>query len=156
MTRISSGAKKSGPPTHANKFAYTHNRGSKLTKAILAMPISGLCVACREMVEWRKRFRKYKPLTVAKKCVRCEQKTVKEAYHIICNPCAAQHKICAKCMQVYVGVGVGGVDVDVDVVGEESSTAVPLEKIGEATAPIVVANDIDEEFAELSVSSDEE
>lgn len=101
MTRISSGSKKSGPPAHANKFAYTHNRNSKLTRTILSFPISGLCPSCREIVEWRKRFRKYKPLTVAKKCVRCEQKRIKEAYHVVCNHCAAEHQICAKCLKSY-------------------------------------------------------
>ncbi|KAJ3031528.1 UNVERIFIED_CONTAM: hypothetical protein HDU68_003064 [Siphonaria sp. JEL0065] len=39
----------------------------------------------------------YKPLTVAKKCVSCSQKTVKEAYHILCNPCANKKNVCAKC-----------------------------------------------------------
>lgn len=99
MTKISSGAKKSGPPAHANKFAFVHNRNSKLTKQILALPINGLCAPCREVVEWRKRFRKYKPLTVPKKCVRCSQKTIKEAYHVVCKQCAAKDHICCKCLQ---------------------------------------------------------
>lgn len=100
MTRVSSGAKKSGPPAHANRFAFTHNRNSKLTKKILAFPISGLCPACVEVLEWRKKFRKYKPLSVPKKCVRCAGKTVREAYHVICNECAKQAQSCAKCLQL--------------------------------------------------------
>lgn len=66
-SRVSSGKPKSGAPAHANRHAYKHNPSSKLTKKILAMPINGLCPACEEQIEWRKRYRKYKPLTVAKK-----------------------------------------------------------------------------------------
>ena len=54
---------KKGPPAHQNKFAFKHNPGSKLTKKILAAPIVGLCRRCSEIVEWRKKYRKYKPLT---------------------------------------------------------------------------------------------
>lgn len=99
MTRISSGKKKSGAPAHANRYAYIHNRNSRLTREILAMPIGGICPTCRAVLEWRKRFRKYKPLTVPKRCVRCGEKTVKEAYHIICRPCGAKNRACAKCLQ---------------------------------------------------------
>ena len=99
MTRISSGKKKSGAPAHANRYAYIHNRNSRLTREILAMPIGGICPTCRAVLEWRKRFRKYKPLTVPKRCVRCGEKTVKEAYHVICRPCGAKNKTCAKCLQ---------------------------------------------------------
>lgn len=101
MTRTSSGAKKSGPPTHPNKFAFTHNRNSRLTKTILALPINGLCAGCRDVIEWRKRFRKYKPLSVPKRCVRCGERTVKEAYHVICKSCAIASTSCAKCLQSY-------------------------------------------------------
>ena len=34
------------------------------------MPINGLCPACEEQIEWRKKYRKYKPLTVPKKWYR--------------------------------------------------------------------------------------
>lgn len=104
MTRTSSGAKKSGPPTHPNRFAFTHNRNSRLTKIILALPINGLCTDCREVIEWRKRFRKYKPLTVPKRCVRCGERAVKDAYHVICKSCAVASRACAKCLQSYVEV----------------------------------------------------
>ena len=66
-SKVSSGKPKSGAPAYANRTAFRHNPSSKLTKKILAMPINGLCPACEEQIEWRKRFRKYKPLTVAKK-----------------------------------------------------------------------------------------
>ena len=29
--------------------------------------------------------------------VKCEQKTVKQAYNIMCSPCASAAEVCAKC-----------------------------------------------------------
>ncbi|XP_062985399.1 uncharacterized protein C9orf85 homolog [Elgaria multicarinata webbii] len=57
----------------------------------------GLCQHCKEVLEWRVKFNKYKPLTQPKKCVKCLQKTVKDSYHIICKPCACELALCAKC-----------------------------------------------------------
>lgn len=38
-------------------------------------------------------------LTLVPTCVsvRCSQKAVKDAYHIICKPCALQLQLCCKC-----------------------------------------------------------
>jgi len=99
MVRVSSGPPRAGPPAHANRTAFVHNRNSKKTRRILAAPISGLCPPCRAVLEWRKRYRKYKPLSVAKKCVRCQLPAIKEAYHVVCNACAsAAGHICCKCL----------------------------------------------------------
>ncbi|KAJ1675619.1 hypothetical protein EV182_000914 [Spiromyces aspiralis] len=87
-----SGAKKSGQK-YQNKEAYRHNRNSRRTKEILAMPVDGLCRRCTDMVLWRKQFRKYKPLTAPKKW------KVKKAYHILCDDCAHARQVCAKCTQ---------------------------------------------------------
>lgn len=48
-------------------------------------------------VEWRKRYRKYKPLRQPATCNDCHQKTVTAAYHRICAPCAKQRGVCAFC-----------------------------------------------------------
>ncbi|KAK9720716.1 hypothetical protein K7432_003950 [Basidiobolus ranarum] len=93
-----SGAKK-GAQKYQNTTAYRHNKNSKKTREINALPISGLCQRCLDVLEWRKRFRKYKPLTTAKKCVCCQQKAIKEAYHVLCNKCATEKKVCAKCQE---------------------------------------------------------
>ncbi|KAI9206314.1 uncharacterized protein BJ171DRAFT_566670 [Polychytrium aggregatum] len=92
------GAKKSGQK-HQNTFAFTVSKHSYIQQKIAAAPISGLCRHCVEILQWRKRMNKYKPLTQPKKCVKCNQKSVTEAYHIICNKCAADKKVCAKCQQ---------------------------------------------------------
>ncbi|KAL7753830.1 hypothetical protein RI367_000762 [Sorochytrium milnesiophthora] len=96
--RVSTGAKKTGQK-YKNTTAFRHNPGSKLTKKILALPVQGLCSRCFEIIEWRKKYRKYKPLTAPKKCVGCEQKTVKDAYHVICDKCAGARGVCAKCQE---------------------------------------------------------
>ena len=91
------GAKKQGPK-HKNTFAFAHNKASKKSKKIAVLPNVGLCKKCYEIIEWRKKYRKYKPLTQPRKCNLCEQKTVKAAYHILCDPCADKLDVCAKCM----------------------------------------------------------
>ncbi|ORX67097.1 hypothetical protein DL89DRAFT_52140 [Linderina pennispora] len=93
-----SGAKKGGQK-YQNTFAYSHNKGSKTTKKILSLPVDGLCQHCTDMVVWRKQYRKYKPLTAPKKCVSCELKKVKKAYHVICDDCAQKKGVCAKCLE---------------------------------------------------------
>ncbi|TWW59959.1 uncharacterized protein C9orf85 homolog isoform X3 [Takifugu flavidus] len=57
----------------------------------------GLCQHCKDVLEWKVKYNKYKTLTQPRKCVRCSQKTVKDAYHIICKPCALQLELCCKC-----------------------------------------------------------
>ena len=99
MTRVSSGTKKSGPPCHQNQFAFVHNPASRLTKIITAIPLGEVCARCREVLEWRKKFRKYKPLKEPRRCARCGGKTVKDAYHTVCRDCAEREAVCGKCLQ---------------------------------------------------------
>jgi hypothetical protein len=65
VDRISSQMPNSGSwkPAYQNKFAFRHNKNSKKTKKILALKNEGLCRTCTEQIEWRKRYRKYKPMT---------------------------------------------------------------------------------------------
>jgi uncharacterized protein DUF2039 len=99
--KVSTGVPKHGAPAHPNKHAFHHNPSSTLTAHILALPISFLlCPTCTEVIEWRKRFRKYKPLTVPKRCTGCGAKGgVKEAYHVVCRACARNDNKCAKCLE---------------------------------------------------------
>ncbi|XP_051714728.1 uncharacterized protein C9orf85 homolog isoform X4 [Oryctolagus cuniculus] len=57
----------------------------------------GVCQRCKEVLEWRVKYSKYKPLSKPKKCVKCLQKTVKDSYHIMCRLCAYELEVCAKC-----------------------------------------------------------
>lgn len=98
MTKVSSGKPKKGPPAHQNTYAFHHNKSSKLTKHITSLPIRFLCPACVAVIEWRKKYRKYKPLTVVKKCTACGEKKIKDAYHVICGDCVRASSKCGKCL----------------------------------------------------------
>ncbi|KAG0210858.1 hypothetical protein BGX28_008825 [Mortierella sp. GBA30] len=93
------GNNKKQAQAHKNTFAFHANKSSKITKRIASMPVGGLCEKCVEVIMWRKKFKKYKPLTTMKKCVSCEQKAIKEAYHVMCNNCAGAKNVCAKCLE---------------------------------------------------------
>eukprot|EP01129_Flabellula_baltica_P013695 TRINITY_DN6413_c0_g1_i1.p1 TRINITY_DN6413_c0_g1~~TRINITY_DN6413_c0_g1_i1.p1 ORF type:complete len:229 (+),score=64.21 TRINITY_DN6413_c0_g1_i1:33-719(+) len=84
---------------YQNRTAFRHNKNSKKTKKILESPNEGLCKRCVEIIEWRKKYRKYKPRTTPGKCVECHIKRVKRAYHVVCEVCAPKLKICAKCRE---------------------------------------------------------
>jgi len=57
----------------------------------------GVCPRCREKVQWRFQFNKYKPLTRPGNCQNCKQKTVTKAYRTFCDPCANKKKCCPAC-----------------------------------------------------------
>ena len=54
---------------HQNTKAFKNNLHdtSKKTKQINSLKVGGVCVRCREIIEWRKKYKKYKPLTAPKK-----------------------------------------------------------------------------------------
>lgn len=62
-----------------------------------AISLGGLCSGCKEKIEWKKKYDKYKPLTGPKKCIACGEKQVKQAYYQICQKCAEEREVCAKC-----------------------------------------------------------
>lgn len=59
------------------------------------MPTTGLCLKCYEKIQWRKEYRKYKPLKAPKKCATCRQPRISQAYHVYCKNCADGK--CEKC-----------------------------------------------------------
>jgi hypothetical protein len=89
--------KKGRPPAHQNAVAFHHNPKSKKTAHILSLPIQHVCGKCKEKLEWRKQYRKYKPLTQATKCNACEKRNVVAAYHTICSDCSV-HSLKAKAL----------------------------------------------------------
>ncbi|BFZ01108.1 hypothetical protein BsWGS_04147 [Bradybaena similaris] len=70
---------------------------SHTIKMINSLNHEGLCQRCKEIIEWKIKYKKYKPLSQPATCVRCRGKTVKRAYHTVCQPCAALAEVCAKC-----------------------------------------------------------
>lgn len=89
---MTKGKKKGRKPAHQNTFAFRHNPKSKLTEKILASPNEGVCRRCHDKIEWRKAYRKYKPLSQPSKCNICQRKNVTAAYHTICKECSVSEK----------------------------------------------------------------
>ncbi|GAU89798.1 hypothetical protein RvY_02308-1 [Ramazzottius varieornatus] len=69
------------------------------TKALDSMKVEGLCSKCTSVIQWKIKFLKYKKLTVPSKCVKCLDRTVKEAYHTMCRNCASAAGKCPKCCE---------------------------------------------------------
>ena len=82
---------------YQNTFKYKHNKASKKTAHILALPLGGCCRRCMDVLQWRQEFRKYKPIKTPKHCKLCEKRTITQAYMTACAPCAKEAAICAKC-----------------------------------------------------------
>jgi hypothetical protein len=57
----------------------------------------GICDKCRDKVQWRFKFDKYKPLTKPATCQACKNKTVHKAYRSMCDPCAGKKSLCPAC-----------------------------------------------------------
>ena len=94
---MSTSGKKKGPPAHQNSFKFKHNPGSKKTKKIAAIQHFGLCRRCADIIQWKRDYRKYKPIKQAKKCHTCQQMNVNKAYHKVCDKCARARSCCPKC-----------------------------------------------------------
>ena len=84
---------------YQNSTAYKPERYGKSRQVKLAgaLPLAGVCTRCKEKLEWKKKYDKYKPLTVPKRCVSCGEKKVKQAYYRLCQECALSNHVCAKC-----------------------------------------------------------
>lgn len=87
------------PQKYQNRTAFknTLHDCSHKTKFYNSLEVTGVCNRCKEIIEWKIKYKKYKPLTTVRKCLGCEQKTVKYAYHMMCSKCAYDKQICAKC-----------------------------------------------------------
>ncbi|XP_060763590.1 uncharacterized protein C9orf85 homolog [Neoarius graeffei] len=84
---------------YQNTTAFKNDKygASPQVKKANAKMHDGVCQRCKDILEWKVKYSKYKPLTQPRKCVKCLQKTVKDAYYIMCRPCALQLQLCAKC-----------------------------------------------------------
>ncbi|XP_071965899.1 uncharacterized protein [Antedon mediterranea] len=99
MSTQKGNTKKAGSQKYKNRSAFKndlHDTSHK-TKQLNTMEITGLCPRCADMIAWKIKYKKYKPLTQPKKCTKCQQRTVKHAYHIICIKCSTEAKVCGKC-----------------------------------------------------------
>ncbi|KAK9067166.1 hypothetical protein SSX86_014491 [Deinandra increscens subsp. villosa] len=94
---------RTGPPKHANKFAWKPKAGVKINETEVGgrfrplSDITGVCPKCKDQIEWKRKYGKYKPLSEPAKCQKCTKRAVRQAYHNLCNACAKEHNVCAKC-----------------------------------------------------------
>ncbi|VVC94170.1 unnamed protein product [Leptidea sinapis] len=99
MSSAKGNIKRNRPQKYQNRTVFKNDLHdtSKKTKVINSLQIAGVCERCKEIIEWKIKYKKYKALTMPKKCVGCEQKTIKHAYHIYCDKCRVEKNVCAKC-----------------------------------------------------------
>ncbi|PKI43205.1 hypothetical protein CRG98_036402 [Punica granatum] len=83
-----------GPPKHQNQYAWKPNAGRKINETEVGgrlrplSEITGVCLRCKEQIEWKRRYGKYKPLAEPAKCQVCSKRNVRQAYHNLCRGCA--------------------------------------------------------------------
>ncbi|KAL7293721.1 hypothetical protein TKK_0012792 [Trichogramma kaykai] len=101
MSSQKGNVKRTRPPKHQNTFAFKNSMHdtSHITKKINSLQIANVCQRCKSIIEWKIKYKKYKPLKQPGKCNKCDQKTVKHAYHTMCGPCARERDACPKCEQ---------------------------------------------------------
>lgn len=102
---------RSRPQKHKNRTSFKNNLHdtSHRTKLINNITVSEVCQRCKEIIEWKIKYKKYKPLSQPKKCVKCDQRTVRHAYHVMCLDCGKKLELCTKCCQAKEIIH-GGVD----------------------------------------------
>ncbi|RWR77194.1 protein ripply1 [Cinnamomum micranthum f. kanehirae] len=98
-----------GPPKHQNRYAWNPNANRKKNETELGgklrpySDITGVCPRCKDQIEWKRRYGKYKPLVEPGKCQKCGKRAVRQAYHNLCfgklanAGCAKDSGVCAKC-----------------------------------------------------------
>ncbi|GMH04368.1 hypothetical protein Nepgr_006207 [Nepenthes gracilis] len=92
-----------GPPKHLNRYAWKPNAGRKINetepggKFRPLSDVTGVCRRCKEQIEWKRNYGKYKTLTEPAKCQRCSKRAVRHAYHNLCSGCARDQNVCSKC-----------------------------------------------------------
>ncbi|EDX02591.1 uncharacterized protein C9orf85 homolog [Drosophila yakuba] len=86
---------------HKNRHVFKNDLHDKTPQQLRlnAMHVSTVCQRCKEQIEWKIKYKKYKPLTQAKICAHCKERSVKKAYHVVCRDCAIKANACAKCLK---------------------------------------------------------
>lgn len=86
---------------HKNKHAFKNDLHDKTPqqKRLNTLHVSEVCMHCKGVIEWKIKYKKYKPLSQPKTCTRCQQRNIRKAYHVLCRGCALETKVCAKCLK---------------------------------------------------------
>ncbi|KAH9676810.1 hypothetical protein KPL70_019288 [Citrus sinensis] len=100
---MSSNSSRRGAPKHQNRYAWKPKAGQKINEREVGgklrpyPEITGVCPRCKDQIDWKRRYGKYKPLSEPAKCQRCTKRAVRQAYHNLCPGCAKEQNVCAKC-----------------------------------------------------------
>lgn len=96
-------AKAGSRQTHMNreKFnPYRHkDENQRLDSSILDTMTSLCCKRCCDIIQWKADFGKYQHMDRPKRCNVCGEKKVAIAYHRVCQQCAKDAILCAKCQK---------------------------------------------------------
>merc|ERR1712168_304199 len=94
-------SKRTRSQKHKNSQAYRNDRHNKspATQLMNSIEIVGCCSRCTEVIKWKIKYAKYKPLSQPKTCNICHEKVIKRAYYTICENCADKRKLCYKCAE---------------------------------------------------------
>ncbi|KAL5582112.1 hypothetical protein UlMin_014554 [Ulmus minor] len=123
---------KQGPPKHQNKFAWKPKLGCKINETEVGgrfrplSEVTGVCPRCKDQIEWKRRYGKYKSLTEPAKCQLCTKRNVRQAYHNLCFGCAKEQQVCAKCrcrVNQIVGRDLSEVEAEQKMLDEAIKTA---------------------------------
>lgn len=119
-TRKGNSAKKG--QRHQNSWTYKpglHRTGKQRAQDAVSLPLCGLCARCKEKIEWKRKYDKYKPLSAPRKwyvhqqflftvlslpsspsSIMCGDHKVKQAYYHLCQDCSREKGVCSKCGKV--------------------------------------------------------
>ncbi|XP_067634578.1 uncharacterized protein C9orf85 homolog [Eurosta solidaginis] len=94
-------ASRTRPQKYKNRSAFKNDLHDKTPqqKKLNSLHVSEVCQHCKDVIEWKIKYKKYKPLSQLKTCTRCQQKNITKAYHVLCRPCAVDARVCAKCLK---------------------------------------------------------
>jgi len=87
------------PQKHQNNTVWKvdlHKSDPK-TKLLQSLTVINCCQHCTGVLEWKIKYGKYKPLSKPVKCIKCGERKVKYAYHVLCQDCVSASGYCAKC-----------------------------------------------------------
>jgi len=86
---------------HQNRTKFDPNKHFeiKIDPHIMGNKSSLCCWRCSSIIQWKVNYAKYRELERSGKCNVCHQRTVGLPFHRVCQACALERAICAKCQK---------------------------------------------------------